>query len=812
MIVSHRWLTQFTPTSATPDALGEALSRHCVTLDAIERLDAALAPFVVAQVVEAGRHPNSDHLWVTKVDDGSGTLLDVVCGAPNVVAGTKYPFARTGTVMPGGLRIERRKIRGETSNGMLCSARELGLGEDHDGILPLDTEVPPGTPLLHVLPPTDARLTLDVLPNRPDLLSHRGVAREVAAITGAPFQARPADLVGSPQEPSDGWQRGAWAVAGTHAAIEVAAQEACPHYLAVVIRGVKVGASPDWLVQRLEGVGQRSRSNVVDATNYLVHGLGQPVHAFDLATLAGRRVVVRPTREGESLITLDGVTRTLAAETVAICDGDRPVALAGIMGGQESEVTEATTDLLVEVACFDPRFVRRVRRAVGLSTDASYRFERGIDAGALAEMARLVGDLIVQVAGGEVVEVLEVGAPPAEQPPVRLRPARLTRVLGMAVPDATIRRHLEALGCTLTPDGEALLVHPPSWRLDLRLEVDLIEEVGRLVGFDALPDDLRPFRPARHPDHPLHELGRAVRALLVAEGLAEIRPMPFTSVGGEGTPRVRNPLAEDEPYLRGDLLVTLTQRAEYNLSRMQGNLRLFEIGHVFRPAVGRLPHEELRVGALLQGMRRPPHFSEASPPPFDRWDAKALAERLVRVVCPGETVTFRQGAGDLLWELEHPERGVMGRVVRLALDRPAWASEPFAVEITLGDVSSADVAPPGAHAHGAPATVPAGRRVLFTPLPVTPAAEFDLALLVPDALPAARVETVMRQAGGELLERVALFDEFRGAGLPAGHRSLAWRLTFRHPERTLRDKEIEGRRARLVQVLFQELGITVRAS
>lgn len=815
MIVSHRWLAQFAPAEASPEALGEALSRHCVTLDALEPLDASLAPFVVAQVVEAGRHPNSDHLWVTKVDDGSGTLLEVVCGAPNVVAGCKYPFARTGTVMPNGLRIERRKIRGETSNGMLCSARELGLGEEHDGILTLDTDVPPGTPLRQVLPSADARLTLDVLPNRPDLLSHRGVAREVAAITGAPFQARPADLTVPPTEPAAGWHRGSWAVAGAHAAIEVAAQEECPHYLAVVIRGVRVGDSPDWLRQRLESVGQRSRSNVVDATNYLVHGLGQPVHAFDLATLAGRRIVVRAVREGESLVTLDGASHPLAAGTVAICDGERPVALAGIMGGQATEVTAATTDLLVEVARFDPRFVRRVRRAVGLSTDASYRFERGIDGGALGEMARLVGELIVQVAGGELTEVLEVGAPPPPPAPVRLRPARLARVLGMAVPEGTIRRHLEALGCTLAADGEALLVHPPGWRLDLRLEVDLIEEVGRLVGFDALPDDLRPFRPGRHPDHPLHALEGAVRTLLVEEGLAEIRPMPFTAVGTDGTPRVRNPLAEDEPFLRGDLLVTLAQRAAYNLSRMQGNLRLFEVGHVFGPAEGRLPREELRVGALLMGMRRPPHFTEPAPPSFDRWDAKALAERLVRVVAGGDPVEFRQGTGDTLWELVHPVRGGIGRVVRLALDRPAWASEPYAVELTLGEVSSADVAPPGAHAHGAPGTsasVSAGRRVQFVPLPVTPAAEFDLALVVPESLPAARVEAVMRQAAGELLERVALFDEFRGGAIPAGHRSLAWRLTFRHPERTLRDKEIEGRRARLVQVLHQELGITVRAS
>ena len=393
-----------------------------------------------------------------------------------------------------------------------------------------------------------------------------------------------------------------------------------------------------------------------------------------------------------------------------------------------------------------------------------------------------------------------------------LRAPRLARVLGMAVPDAVVRQHLEALGCVVTPTADGWMVAPPSWRTDLHLEVDLIEEVGRLVGYDALPDDLRPFRPGRQADHPLHELGRAVRSVLVGEGLAEIRPMPFTAVGDTTTPRVLNPLAEDEPYLRGDLLVTLAQRAEYNVARMQGNLRLFEIGHVFVPSNGRLPREELRVGALLMGRQRPPHFSEPAPPAFDRWDAKALAERLIRVVWPGEAVVLRQGAGDTLWTVDHATLGLVGRVVRMALDLPAWASEPLAVELTLGVISSEDVAPPGANAHGAAPAAPTPRRIQFTPLPVTPAAEFDLALVVPDDLPAARVEAVMRGAAGELLERVALFDEFRGGAIPSGHRSLAWRLTFRHPERTLREKEIEGRRARLVQLLHQELGISVRAS
>jgi phenylalanyl-tRNA synthetase beta chain len=810
MIVSHEWLKQFAPHAHSAQAIGEALSRHCVTLDNIETLGAHLAPFIVAQVVEAARHPNSDHLWVTKVDDGSGTLLDVVCGAPNVVAGNKYPFARTGTVMPGGLKIEKRKIRGETSNGMLCSARELGLGEEHDGILTLTTEAAPGTPLLEVLPAGDARLDLDVLPNRPDLLSHVGLAREIAAITGATLSVVPADIIapvaGVPES------RGATTVAGVHASVTLEDTQRCSRYVGVVISGVTVGSSPAWLRQRLEAIGARSINNVVDATNYVLHGFGQPVHAFDLATLAGRAIVVRPTREGETIVTLDGTSRTLAAGTTCICDGAAPVALAGVMGGRDSEVTDRTTDVLLEVAVFDAAFVRRVRKSVGLSTDASYRYERGIDAGHTLGVARLAAALIVQVAGGAVLEVLDAGTAPVARAAVTLRPSRLTRLLGMSVATDEITRRLTALGCVVTPVGEALSVQPPSWRHDLGLEVDLIEEVARLVGFDALPDELRPFRPGTAPDHPLHLASRRVRDTLVGLGLAETRPMPFTATGSDDSPRVRNPLADDEPFLRASLLDTLARRAEYNLSRMQGNLRLFEIGNAFTPRANRLPLEEVRVGALLMGARRPPHFTELTPPSFDLWDAKELAERVVGAAFPGQRVAFAVGDDATPWTLS-VDGHVVGRVVRVTLDRPVWSSDAWGVEITLGIMSSDDVAAGGSHAHGPADRVSgASTAVRFSPLPTTPAAEFDLALVVPDTTTVATVELVLRVAGGDLLERVLLFDEFRGVGVPAGMRSLAWRLTFRHPERTLKDKEIEGRRARLLDVLEKELGIRPRAS
>jgi phenylalanyl-tRNA synthetase beta chain len=832
MKISHDWLRAFVPHALTPQAVGELLSDHTVTLDGIAPLRADLVPFVVARVVASEKIPETK-LSFNKVDDGSGTLLEVVCGAPNVTVGALYPFARTGTVMPAGLTIEKRKIRGFTSNGMLCSARELGLGDDHEGILALSVDVPPGTPLLGAMPIGDTQLDLDVLPNRPDLLSHRGVARELSALTGVNMET-PVELQGTAAIPLATTGRPSATAHGVRVTVEDPA--GAPHYIAVVIRGVKMDASPDWLKQRMESVGSRSISNVVDATNYVLHALGQPVHAFDLAKLAQHAIVVRKAKVGETLVTLDGATRTLEPWMTIIADGERATALAGVMGGQASQVTDATTDVLLEVAHFAPRDVRKVRRALGLSTDASYRFERGVDGGSTDEIASLAARLIVAVAGGTIESVLDVGAPPPSAAAVRLRPARVDQLLGAHVAEEEIERLLAAVGFMVEPGADrAFSVMPPTWRHDVSHEVDLVEEIARLRGYDALPDELRPYRIGTVPDHPLHIAGRRVRDALVAAGLAETRPMPFTK--GDGTPhaRVANPLAEDEPYLRKSLLDTLARRAEYNLNQHEGNVRLFEIGSAFIPDGAGLPSEELRVAALIMGARRPAHFTEPKPAAFDAWDAKALAETIARAAFPGASVRLEAGESGELWTLHvveadpEPEIGPeqedgsytelfritvfqVGSVRTVALDAPVWASPAFGVEVTLGLLPSAPVAEPGKHDYSATDERSDPHFPSFALLPTTPAAEFDLALIVPIDMPAEMVERVMQQAGGEMLEHVELFDEFRGAGVPEGKRSLAWRLTFRHPERTLRDKEIDGRRAQLLKTLEKELGVVPRTA
>jgi phenylalanyl-tRNA synthetase beta chain len=822
MKISHEWLARFVPHGREATAIRDLITAHVATVEGFARLRDDLAPFVVGRVVESERIPETK-LSFNKVDDGTGTLLDVVCGAPNVIVGAKYPFARSGSRVPPsaknptGLLIEKRKIRGFTSNGMLCSAQELNLGEDADGILELHTDAAPGTPLLDVLPLGDVRLEVDVLPNRPDLLSHRGVAREIAALTGSTVQ-RPAELATLPPVPPASFHGDREASAG---GLRVRVEDAgdCPQYGAAVITGLTVGPSPDWLRACVESVGGRSINNIVDATNYLLHGFGQPVHAFDARRIAGDTIIVRRAKPGETLVTLDGTERKLDPQMLVIADADHATALAGVMGGRASEVTDHTTRVVLEVAEFGPRVVRATRRKAGLSTDASYRFERGIDPAGVAEVLALGAALLAQVGGGKVETLLHVGKPAPARPAVTLRPSRVALLLGEVIPAGEITRLLTSIGFTVTAQGETLAVVAPSWRHDVSRDVDLIEEVARLRGFDRLPDTLQGARPGTVPDHPLFTAYRRVRDALVAEGLLEVRPLPFTAGKGPGADapeqdlvRVLNPLADDEPYLRRSVLETLARRAEYNLNRMQGDVRIFEVGTVFQSQGKALPREEQRVGILVMGRRRPVHFTEPQPPAYDEWDAKTLAVRLATVAFPGAAIELVPSESPYLWKVQ--AGGVTcGEVRRLVLDAPVWAKPAFGVELTLGLMPSTMVAPRGANAHAsAPERAGRSEPVRYVPLPTTPAAEFDLALLVPDGVLASQVEQQLRTLSGAQLERCELFDEFRGAGVPDGMRSLAWRLTFRHPERTLRDKEIEGRRVQLLKALEAQLGVRPRTA
>jgi phenylalanyl-tRNA synthetase beta chain len=787
---SLSWVGALLGRELEPQDTARRLTLLGAAVDAIEPVHRDLGDVVIGRVEHVDRHPDADRLSVCLVDAGGAQPVEVVCGAPNVRAGVKYPFAPVGAVLPGGLRLERRKIRGVFSNGMLCSERELGLGTEHQGIMPLHTDAAPGTPFLEAVPVADTRLLVDVTPNRPDLLSQRGIARELAAVLGATVRLPTFSGAAPALAPRRGAARGT--VGGVEVILEDV--EGCPRYIAAVLRGVTIGPSPEWLRAKLVAIGARAINNVVDATNYVLHEINQPLHAFDLRTLRGGRVVIRRARAGETLVTLDGERRTLTPEMTMICDGDGPVAIAGVMGGSDSEVSPGTTDILLECAYFDPQRVRRSRSLAKLSTDASFRFERGTDLLGLAQSVRRAVELIVAVAGGTEPEpALDLWPAPQQPRTVFLRPARVTHLLGIEVPRPEIERLLTSVGFTVAPKDDRLAVQVPGWRPDVEREVDLIEEVARLRGYDAFPVEQRPYRATTVPSAPSEAAAARVRRVLTGLGVHEARTLPLGPQSAPDAPAILNPLSSEEGFLRTDLLTGLVRSVEYNWSVRERDVRLFEIGRVFHAAPAArgsgpgLPDEILRVGVVLTGARVPAHWSEAGrAPDLDLWDLKGMFEELARVAGPeGGTVAPDGGGG---WVLRDGSGTGRGRAGPVAADRPPWAAPLFGLELDLGD---ADRAAPR-----------------YTPLPTTPASERDVALVLAPEQRVEQVEAVIRRAGGALLESLWLFDEYRGSAVSG--RSVAWRLVFRHPERTLRDAEVDAALEAILVALRSELGVERR--
>ncbi len=808
MNLSRRWLEALLGRSLEADQVAALLTARCCPVEGVEPLHADLRDVLVARVLEVKPHPNADRLQLCLVDaGGSGGPLEVVCGAPNVMAGKTYPFAPVGATLPGGLRLERRKIRGVTSNGMLCSARELGLGQDQDGILELQIEAAPGTRFLAAVPIDDHRIVLEVYANRPDLLSHKGVARELAAALGAVVKM-PAFVGASPEGGTAGWSARPRpsgsplgpvrpSVQGTVDGVEVRLEdpEGAPRYMIAVIRGVRVGKSPGWLADRLAAIGQRSINNIVDATNYILFELNQPLHAFDLARLRGPAVVVRRARPGEKIVTLDGVERSLTAEMTAICDAERPTIVAGVMGSAESEVTETTTDLALECACFQPTRIRRTRRALGLSSESSYRFERGIDQLGMPDALRRAIELIVAVAGG-AVRAAPIDLWPEPQTPrsIFLRLERVDRLLGVSLPRAEVERLLSSVGFVAAPKDDRLAVQVPGWRPDVTREVDLIEEIARLWGYDAFPDELRPYRPGTVPDAPSERVLGRLRGQLVRAGYFEARTSPLgPPEGGDAGVAVQNPLSAAESHLRARLLPGLVRRVEHNWTMRERDIRLFEVGTVFRagPGRGAPPEERLSLAAILTGARRPPHWSDSAKlPDMDIWDLKHHFELAVSTAAPDAQVI--PGVGTDLWQaVSGGEARQVGRAARVQADAPKWAAPVLGFEVEI------DIA--------------AERPARFQPLPAQPPTVQDLSLVLPGGVTAQQVADVLRRAGGPLLEQLVVLDEYRGPAVPPGTRGVTWRCVFRDPTRTLRDSEVDEVFRQALALLEGELGVRRRA-
>ena len=791
MIVSRRWLEALLDRSLDARDVAERLTLHAAAVDAVVPLHQDLGDVLIARVLEVKKHADADRLSLCRVDAGGGPV-EVVCGAPNVQAGKTYPYAPVGAVLPGGLKLERKKIRGVESNGMLCSAKELGLGADHTGILELDTTAPPGTRFIDAMGIGDHQIVIDVPANRPDLLCHKGVARELGAYLAAPVKlppipgAKPLSLSPPVRPP----QSARGVVDGVEVRLED--PEGAPRYMIAVLRGVRVGPSPAWLADRLTAVGQRPINNIVDATNYILFELNQPLHAFDLAKLRGPAVVVRRARPGEKIVTLDGVTRTLSPDMTAICDAEHPTIVAGVMGSAESEVSAGTKDLVLECAYFQPTRIRRTRRALELSSESSYRFERGIDMLGMPDALRRAIELITAVAGGEVrVPALDLWPQPQPERTIFLRPERVSHLLGVPIERPEVERLLTSVGFFVAPKDGRLAVQVPGWRPDVTREVDLIEEVARLKGYDAFPDELRAYRPGTVPDAPDERARAGVREQLVRAGLLEARTLPLGPPDGPDAVPILNPMSAEDAYLRRRLLPGLVRRIEYNWANRNRDIRLFEVGTVFRTGTG-APEEWTSVAGVLTGARRPPHWSPgAKLPDMDIWDLKYHFELAVAAAAPGCHVEPATG-GAVGWVAVRQRGDVMGQAGRLEADAPVWAAPLFGFEVRL-DAGERDL-------------------VAYRPLPLQPPVERDLALVLPPGVTAAQVSDVLRRTVGPLLERPEVFDEYRGPGIPAGHRGVAWHCSFRDPERTLRERDVDALLARGLAALEGELGVRRRES
>ena len=794
MNVSLRWLEAFLRRPLEPRDVADRLTMLGAPVDAIEPVNPGLEQLVVARVLEVTAHPNPKFTKVrmTLVDDGTGEPKAVACGASNVTAGRLYPFARVGTSVPGGpkgpLAIGARAIGGVTSHGMLCSPAELGLSEESDGLWELATEAAPGTPLLEAIPLADHRLVVDVTPNRPDLLGHKGVARELSASYGTPFRLPVIPGAEATDVPPP--RRATTSGSAGGVAITIEDTDGCGRFHAALIRGVAIGPSPEWLQRRLEAAGVRSISNVVDATNYVMLELNQPMHAYDAATLRGSALVVRRARAGERRVTHDHEERALDGETIAIADRDGVIGLAGIMGGAETEVGPDSRDILLEGAYWDPRRIRRTRRALGMSSEASYRFERGIDRWNGAEAMRRCIELVLATAGGTLADApLDLWPEPSHPPRIFLRPARVSQVLGVELPWQTLEKYLVAIGATVVskPDDGRIAVDVPGWRPDLAAEIDLVEEIARLHGYQAFPSDLRPFRLGELPDAPIEAAVAGVRRGLVAEGLYEVNSLPLGRHDGEGSLRLVNPLSAEDAWLRRRLLPGLVRLVEANWANHVADVRLFEIGTAFAAGPpGERPREEIRVAGVLTGRREPAHWSGTGGDAFDLWDLKGRFEAAVALAIPGGVVQVERNR----WVALDADGRVAGEAGPLEADAPPWAAPLFGFEVRLD---------------------PAPRRPpRFVPLPTTPAVERVLALLLQEGTRQADVDAVLRRAGGALLERVQVESDYRGPELPAGTRSVAFRLTFRAPDRTLRDADVDQAEGRILTALSQELGVRRR--
>lgn len=804
MKFSINWLNEYVDVKLTPQELSDRLTMAGLEVDSISNDYACLDSVLLGRIVEAVKHPNADKLQLCKVDIGTGELKNVVCGAPNARTGMQVAMAQPGVTLPNGITLKLTKIRGEKSEGMLCSTTELGLGDDHSGIMDLDFDLPLGTSLGNALGLDSAVLDVDLTPNRVDCASILGIAREVAAMQGAklrkPFIETKFDNAAQTIHDAT--------------SVTVKAKDHCPRYAARLVRNVTIKPSPEWLQSYLLSIGLRPINNIVDITNFVLMECGQPLHAFDFDTLAGNRVVVRLAQDGDKFTTLDGKERTLTSEILMICDAAKPVGIAGVMGGLNSEITGNTRNVLIESAYFAPSSIRKTSKKLGLKTDASFRFERGVDyEGCLYALDR-AADLIVRLSEGQLVDgLIDVTGVLPEAVEITFPMEMVSRILGLPLSMNEVKALLESVEFTCQTTGHALTVQVPSFRVDIKLPEDLLEEVARLYGYDKIPVRL-PVIPVDSSVKPeVLDFNTLLKVKMSGLGFNEIVTYNFIPAQScdllgfaDNDPRrnvvkLLNPLSEELTVLRSSLVPGLLHNMAHNVAHQQRNLKTFEIARTFVMYGEELPTETETMAALWTGQRNEPGWKGSVPTDF--YDLKGATEALLQglhihdaefsAIVPDNTRFnfLKKGHGAFISAQGHV-LGSIGELSAATLKNFGLKQTAFVLELMIDNLKAC-VTPVQYHNN-------------VTRFPSTAR---DITLIVAKNLPAAQMLEFIQNSKTRFMESAEVVAVFEGEKIPEGQKSISFRMHYRSPNQTLEDGDVNPVHEKLGKKLRQEFNAAV---
>ena len=811
MKFSIDWLQEYVDTGdLSPETLAEHLTMLGLEVDSVDPLFPELKNLLTAKVVKVEAHPNADKLHLCEVDTGEETLT-IVCGAPNVREGLLTAFAPVGTIMPDGTKIKASKVRGIKSFGMLCSERELGLGESHEGIMDLPEDTKHGQPLLVALGMDDLVVEVDLTPNRPDCASVIGIAREVSGVTRTPL-TRPVE-------------EATLQIRTKHFTVDVEDCELCPRYTAKLIKNVRISQSPWWLRKRLLSVGLRPINNVVDITNFVMMEYGQPLHAFDYDKLDGKQIIVRNPRNNENTFTtLDGEKRAIDNDMLLICDAEKPVAVAGVMGGLNSEVTAETTNILLESACFNPISIRKTARRLNLGSEASYRFERGVDPGGCLVVLERATKLLCEIAGGEAIDGgadYYAGSKPLNSQTLRI--SRTSALLGIDLDYDTIADHLTSIGIRCkVKDDDTLWVNPPTFRVDIEREVDLVEEVARLVGYNNIPTRLPTVHLSYPAKDPKRELRSRISTLLADTGFTEAINYSFVTEKHldmmqladndvrRNLVQLLNPLSEEQSVMRSMLLPGLLENLKRNNNFQKSAVKLFEAGKVFTPrGENEQPEEKDRLTCILSGRQsgESSHLYNDDTT-VDIFDAKGTAELLFEELrllgCGNDVVTLRLPNKDEVesYSVENQclvvdsTKGIVGQIAKInaaVAKQFSIKQDAYFIDLDFDLLCS----------------LPAVAKN-FTSLPVFPAIKRDIALLVPVMVKAGDMLETIRKSKGKFIESCDVFDVFQGKTLEKGMKSVAVSVTYRSATKTLTEKNVNKSHTKLINLLTSQFRGSLR--